>query len=146
MRDVFDWMFQDPWTRLFDGDRFSSAAMPVDVRETDDSFVVEAEMPGIKPEDTEVTVDGRTLTIRAHYDERTEEPTGERYLVHERRAGELARSMTLPATIDADKVTSSFDQGELTIVLPKAPESRARKVPIGSGPSNVKQVGSSTKG
>jgi HSP20 family protein len=144
LRDVIDWAFQDPWASLFDGgDRFT-AAMPVDMRETGDAFVVEAELPGIKPEDTEVTIDGRTLVIRGRYSEERQEPEkGEHYLMRERRFGEVARSIMLPTAIDPDKVTSSFEHGELKVTLPKAAESRARKIPIGA-PSGVKQVGSSS--
>jgi HSP20 family protein len=132
-RDMFEWFFRDPWSRLFDGDRLGSQGMPIDMRETDDSFVIEAEMPGIRPEDTEVTVDGRTLTIRGRYQEMREQGgKGERYLVRERRSGETARSITLPASVDVDNVKSSFQQGELTITLPKAADSRARRIPIGT--------------
>jgi len=140
-RDVVDWMFRSPWAVL-DADGLSSAAMAVDLRETDDEFVVEAELPGIKPEDTELTLDGRTLTIRGRYGETREEGgKGERYLLRERRVGEMARSILLPAAVDADKVTSTFDQGELRITLPKAAESRARRIPIGSGASGTKRIG-----
>jgi HSP20 family protein len=141
-RDVVDWMFRDPWM-AFDEGRFGPAAMPIDVRETADAIVVEAELPGIKPEDADVTIDGRTLTIRGHYTETREEGgKDERYLLKERRVGELARSITLPATIDPDKVSTSFEQGELKIVLPKAAESRARRIPIGAG-TGAKRVGGS---
>jgi HSP20 family protein len=144
LRDVIDWAFQDPWASLFgDGDRFT-AAMPVDMRETGDAFIVEAELPGIKPEDTEVTIDGRNLVIRGRYSEERQEPEkGEHYLMRERRFGEVARSIMLPTAIDPDKVTSSFEHGELKVTLPKAAESRARKIPIGSAASSAKQVGSS---
>jgi HSP20 family protein len=142
-RDVVDWMFRSPWAPVFDGDGLSSAAMAVDLRETDDAFIVEAELPGIKPEDTELTLDGRTLTIRGRYGETREEGgKGERYLLRERRAGEMARSIVLPAAVDPDKVTSMFEQGELKISLPKAAEGRARRIPIGSGASGTGRIGS----
>jgi HSP20 family protein len=141
--DVFDLMFRDPWTSLFDESRFGGATMPIDVKETGNEFVVEAELPGIKPEDTEVTIDGRNLTIRGRYAESREEGgKGERYLLRERRTGEFVRTITLPAGIDADNVSSTFEQGELKIVLPKAPESRARRIPVGPG-SDARQVGPS---
>jgi HSP20 family protein len=141
VRDLFDWVFQDPW-RIGDGDRFGSSSMAIDLRETDDAYVVEAELPGIRPEDTEVTLDGRTLSIRGRYQESREEGgKGERYLLRERRTGEMMRSVMLPGAIDADKVSTSFEQGELRITLPKAAESRARRIPVGSGPGGAKPVG-----
>jgi HSP20 family protein len=133
LRDIVDWVFQDPW-RMLDGDRFMSGGMPIDMRETDDAFIVEAELPGVRPEDTEVTLDGRTLTIRGRYGQSQEQGGGgERYLLRERRSGEMVRSISLPAQIDPERVTSTFDQGELRVTLPKAAETRARKIPIGSG-------------
>jgi HSP20 family protein len=140
-RDVFDYFVQDPW-RMFDGDRFGPSTIAVDLRETNDAYVVEAELPGVRPEDTEVTLEGRTLTMRARYDESREEGgQGERFLLRERRSGEMTRSVTLPGGIDADKVTTSFEHGELRITLPKAAEMRARRIPIGSGPTGTKPVG-----
>ena len=109
--------------------------------------VVDAELPGIRPEDTEVTLDGRTLSIRGRYHESREEGgQGERYLLRERRTGELMRSVTLPGAIDADNVETSFEQGELRITLPKAAETRARRIPVGPGrgPGAAKPVGSGT--
>ena len=128
---------------MFDGDRFGASNMPIDLRETDEAYIVEAELPGVRPEDTEVTLEGRTLTIRARYDESREEgQQGEKFLVRERKTGELTRSLTLPSAIDAERVSSAFEQGELRITLPKAPETRARRIPVGPGGNGAKQVGS----
>ncbi|HET7027795.1 MAG TPA: Hsp20/alpha crystallin family protein [Candidatus Limnocylindrales bacterium] len=144
VRSAFDWLFEDPW---LDGRRWSEGAMApsIDMRETDDSFVVEAEMPGVKPDDTEVTLDGRTLVIRGQYGEETE-TDGEkgRYLMRERRSGTYARAITLPAEVDADKVSSSFQDGELTVTLPKAAQARSRRIPISSGGADARPVGSSS--
>jgi HSP20 family protein len=140
---MLDLMFEDPWTRVTDGEPFGAGAPPVDIRETDDSIIVETEMPGIKPEDTEVTLEGRTLSIRGSYaEEREQDGKREHYLLRERRSGSLARTITLPTAVDPDAVTSSFEHGELKIVLPKVAESRARRIPIGPR-SGAKQVGSS---
>jgi HSP20 family protein len=142
-RDLVDWFFQDPW-RPFDGDRLGASSISVDMRETDDAYIVEAELPGVRPEDTDVTLEGRTLTIRARYDEsREENGKGERYLLRERRTGEMARSVMLPGPVEADRVSSSFEQGELRITMPKAAETRARRIPIGSGANGAKRVGGS---
>jgi HSP20 family protein len=144
VRSAFDWLFEDPW---FEGGRWSEGSMApsIDMRETDDSFVVEAEMPGVKPDDTEVTLDGRTLVIRGQY-ETDHEQDGQsgRYLMRERRSGTYARAITLPAEVDTDKVSSSFENGELTVTLPKAPQARSRRIPVSAGACGAKQVGSSS--
>jgi HSP20 family protein len=143
IRDVVDWMFRDPWTSPLDDAPFGPTSIPLDVRETPDEIVVEAELPGIKPEETDVTIEGRTLTIRGRYaEEREEGRQGERYLLKERRAGQVTRTITLPSAIDADRVSCTYEQGELRIALPKAAESRARRIPIGAG-AGTKQVGPS---
>ena len=142
-RDFFEALWQDPW-RMLDGDRLGSSAMAIDMRESDDAYTVEAELPGVRPEDMDITLDGRNLTIRARYSESREEGgRGDQYLVRERRMGESARSVMLPGAVDADAVTTEFENGELRISLPKAPESRARRIPVGPGGGSTKRVGSS---
>jgi HSP20 family protein len=125
----------------------------IDLKETDDSYIVEAELPGIRPEDTDVVLDGRTLTIHGEFAEEqqpkqagdggtekaqqgtTEGATGargsrNRYLVRERRRGTFVRAMTLPSAVDADRATSRFENGELVITLPKAQQARAHHIEI----------------
>jgi HSP20 family protein len=117
---------------------------PLDVRETDDAYIVEAEIPGMRPEDTEVTLEGRTLTIRGRFgDERREE--AENYLLRERRSGSFVRAISLPAEIDADNASSTCENGELVLTLPKAPQNRARRIQISGGGQGARQVGSSTE-
>lgn len=144
-RDVLDWVFDDPWRQMGLTNQFAEGGISIDLRETDDAFIVEAEMPGIKPEDTEVTLEGRTLVIRGRFSEEREEGgQDKRYLVRERRSGQVSRVITLPAPVDAENVKTQFENGELRIELPKAPETRARRIPIGSGSmagSNAKRVG-----
>lgn len=144
VRSAFDWLFEDPW---FEGGRWSEGPMApsIDMRETGDAFVVEAEMPGVKPDDTEVTLDGRTLVIRGQYgEEREGGGDGGRYLMRERRSGSYARAITLPAEVDPERVSSSFENGELTVMLPKAAQARSRRIPISSGAEGARQVGSSS--
>src|SRR5919198_5779260 len=140
-RSTLDWFFDEPFLNLsrWGGE---GGTLPIDMRETDDSYVVEVELPGVKPEDTEVTLDGQTLVIRGHYgEEREEDGKGGRYLLRERRTGTFARAITLPGGIDADKVTSSFTNGELTITLPKVAEAKARRIPVSAGAAGAKRVG-----
>src|SRR5438132_2680663 len=129
VRDVFDRVFPDRWF-FGDGDgELGMHAPSIDVRETDDSYVIEADLPGVKPEDLDVTVEGRMLTLRGHVGADREERR-EGYLVRERSSGQFLRSISLPAMFDADKVTTQYKDGELRITLPKAPETRARKIEV----------------
>jgi HSP20 family protein len=104
----------------------------LDVRETDDEYVIEVDLPGIDPEQTEVLVEGRTVTVRGRVEEEAEENRGN-YLVRERRQGSFLRAVALPGMIDVDKVSTRYQDGQLTIVLPKASASRARRIAIGDG-------------
>lgn len=123
--------------RVFD--RFLGQASPmaspwvpaVDVRETADVIEVIAELPGLRSEDVEVSVENNVLSIsgekKHEYSDRNGE--GEYYLV-ERRHGRFERSFTLPRTVDADKIAARFENGILTVTLPKAEAAKPRRVQI----------------
>ena len=105
---------------------FTELAPPIDVRETDDAYIVEADLPGIDPNQVEVTIEGRTLTVRGSFTDESERQEGN-YLLRERRQGQFMRAIALPAMVDADQVSSSYENGKLTITLPKASQNRARR-------------------
>ena len=107
----------------------ADTAPSLNVRETPDAYIVEVELPGIDPEDVDVTVEGRTVTIRGSYDE-SEERQGS-YLLREWRSGTFLRSVALPAIIDAEQASSDVRNGELILTLPKAAQHRARRLQIG---------------
>jgi len=113
--------------------------MPMDVRETDSGYVVEVGLPGIKPDDVEVTLDGRLLTIRGRSSDQRDKDEG-RYLLRERRSASFSRSVTLPAEIDAEAVTTTFEDGELCVTLPISKRAGSRRIPVGSGAGGARQV------
>ncbi|PSP84555.1 heat-shock protein [Halobacteriales archaeon QS_6_64_34] len=107
--------------RAFDvlGDQFGVAAgtVPTDVLDDGDSFVVRADLPGYDSDDIDVQLsEGRTLTISA---EQTEESDGN-FVQRERRSQSLSRSVTLPAAVTESETTASYEDGVLTVTLPKA--------------------------
>jgi len=112
----------------------ADTAPSLNVRETPDAYVVEVEMAGIEPDAIDVTVEGRTLTIRGSYEE-SEERQGT-YLLREWRSGTFLRSVALPAVIDADNASSEVQNGELILTLPKAAQNRARRLQIGRDSRN----------
>ncbi len=137
-----DWRPFEPW-QPFAG---MPSAPSIDMRETDDAYIVEAEMPGIKPEGVDVTLEGRTLVVRGTFgEERSEEQEGGRWLIRERRRGSYSRSISLPSGVDADNISASFENGELAVTIPKAKEDKARHIPIGDGQrqaaTSARQVG-----
>ena len=105
---------------------------PVDVREDKDHFYVEAELPGFRKEDVDVTLENQMLTITATRQEATsqgDQNKGE-WLLRERRFNRFIRSFTLPPTVEEHTVNAKLDQGVLTITLNKREETKPRKVQV----------------
>jgi len=135
LRQAMDRLFEDSFVRPVG---WSSAALdgstlPVDVSMTADELVVDAQLPGLKPEDVEITVENGTLTIRGESSEDRDEKKGD-FLVHEIRRGVISRSITLPNGLQPDKAAATFDNGMLTLRIPKADEVKPRQIRI--NPSN----------
>ena len=114
---------------------FTGRAFPLDLLESEDAYVVEAALPGFKPEEIEVTALGDTLTIRAHHEER-KEPRDEKpgkegvYLRRERSVGEFVRVIELPMTLDPKKVTAAYEHGLLTLRIAKTEREKPVAIPI----------------
>ena len=122
--------------RLFDDDTFrpmrwgtgsfDGPAVPLDVTTDTDTLVVEAALPGIKPEDVDITVENGTLTITGKTaDERKAEEGS--YLVQEIRRGTFSRSVSLPQGLEPDKAEATFENGTLTITGKTADERKAEE-------------------
>jgi HSP20 family protein len=138
--DDFSNMFdRDPFSKVFpDMPRFPAlkseigAVMPaVDMVEDEKSYRVTAELPGISQKDVEVTMEGGLLTIKGEKKEEREEKEKGFYL-SERRYGSFQRSLRLPDGLDEGKIEAKFDNGVLTVVLPKSPEaiSKPKKIEV----------------
>jgi HSP20 family protein len=118
--------FGDGW------DQQSSWNLPLDVSETGDEYLVKASLPGIKPEDVDVTFSDNTLTIKGEM-RQEEEKEESRYHLRERRYGSFSRTLTLPRGINGDNIKASFDNGVLTLHLPKSEEVKPKKINIQGG-------------
>jgi len=123
--------------RMFDGDlalapsswRSFNWSVALDVVENDDEFVVKASLPGINPDDLEITfIDGK-LTIKGEVteEEKVEEA---RYHLRERRFGSFSRSIKLPSGIEAEKIDAKYESGVLELHLPKVEEVKPKKITI----------------
>ena len=107
------------------------APYAVDVREDGDHIYVEAELPGFKKDEVDITLENQTLTISAERksDNKKENDKGE-LLLHERRYSRFLRSFTLPPTVDEQSVNAKLSDGLLTITLNKREETKPRKVTV----------------
>ncbi|MFM7186534.1 MAG: Hsp20/alpha crystallin family protein [Armatimonadota bacterium] len=127
--------FATPDTRAIDS--LNSAALlrtlaspqspAVNIGETDGTYHITVELPGMSAEHVNVDVQGRTISIHGTYPETDAEF---RSLVAERPAGTFARTFQLPLPVDGNAVTASFDRGVLEITLPKAEESKVKRITI----------------
>lgn len=102
---------------------------PVNVSEDADNLYVNAELPGVSPDQIEISVEGDTLTLRG---ERRLAEAGEHVNYHrrEREAGRFRRILTLPVKIDPDKVSAGFKYGVLQVTLPKAAEIKPKQIKV----------------
>ncbi len=133
LREAMDRLFEESFLRpgLLGGSDSAAALMPLDMYETDESIVVKAAIPGVKPEDIEVTVTGDLLTIKGEFKTETEDKDEKRnYHRQERRYGSFSRQVTLPSGVNADACQADFENGVLTLKLPKAEEAKVKKVQI----------------
>ena len=125
--------------RLFDntfgrgGDGVSSWSPAVDIRETEHEMILELEVPGIKPEQVELTAENGVLTVRGEKkSERKEGDENDRYHVVERAYGNFMRSFQLPQGIDESKIEARYNNGILSIHIPKAALPQPRRIQIGT--------------
>ncbi|WIG58270.1 MAG: hypothetical protein OJF49_001015 [Ktedonobacterales bacterium] len=109
---------------------FPTYRLPVDILETDTSYVVEAALPGFKPEEVEVTAKGGVLTIHAATKRETKEEKAGNYVRRERYAGEVTRTFEMPGSVDADKVQATYEHGVLTLTIPKSTAASPKRIPV----------------
>lgn len=130
LRQAMDRLFDDTMYRPFNGIAGTDyARLPLDVRTTPDALYVEASLPGIKPEDVEITVENGTLTIKAEESaEHTADEGG--WLVREISRGALMRTVTLPTGLEADQAEATFEHGILKLRIPKAEQVKPRQIRI----------------
>jgi HSP20 family protein len=104
----------------------------MDLVETDDHFVLRADLPGLSEEDVNIEVEDRVLTISGER-KAEHEVSKEGYHRVERAFGSFSRALTLPEGVDADAVAATFDRGVLEVRIPKPEQRKPRKVTIGVG-------------
>ena len=125
--DVFNGFFRTPLTHQ----SVRKARIPaVDVAETDTAYQVKAELPGIRKEDLDVTVDDGVLTIKAEHNDNQEQTENGQLIRQERSYEKFARSLRLGANVDEETITAEYRDGVLHITLPKAKEVQPRKVEV----------------
>ena len=140
LRREIDRLFED----TFGGDsRRSGWAPAVDIREDNNDIALEVELPGIKPNDVEVTAENGVLTIRGEKQSTSTEGSEGRYHVVERTFGSFTRSFQLPPGVDDQRIEADFADGLLTVRIPKAAIAQPRRIEIRNSGSQPAIQGSS---
>jgi HSP20 family protein len=132
LRDAVNRLFEDSfirpgaWPLPFEGETW---AAPADMIETKDGVIVKMSVPGVKPEDIDISVVGNTLTIQgeAKSDEKFEDAS---YIRKERRYGAFQRVLALPASVASEKAKAEFENGVLTLALPKVEGAKPKSIKV----------------
>ncbi len=132
MRNQMDRLMSDVFSTpaAWQNDEYAGfMRLALDVSENDNTYTVHASLPGIKAEDVDISFSENTLTIKGETkDERTEE--NEKWHLRERRFGSFMRAISLPSAIKEDAIDARFEDGVLTLTLPKAEEVKPRRIAI----------------
>jgi HSP20 family protein len=128
MDDLFKGLFVRPMR--FDLDMPQQMRMKIDVTRADDTYTVKADIPGVKMDDIQVSIDGNEVTISGEIKKETEEKKGEEVLRSERTYGKISRSFTLPHDVDEAKVVAKYADGVLKLTLPMKDQSRTKKITV----------------
>lgn len=127
LREAMDRLFDDAFTRPLGMAGFQSPA--IDMYQTEDEVVVKASLPGMKADDVQISITGETLSIKGEFKEKAE--TKEKaYHLREQRYGSFERTLGLPTEVVADKAKAEFEDGILTITLPKAEEVKPKTITV----------------
>jgi HSP20 family protein len=116
-----DWQYRDSVSAAW--------VPPVDIFEDKDAIRITAEVPGVRPQDVKISLEGNTLTVHGQKLQEAEQQS-ERVHRYERTYGEFERTFSLPTSVDAGKISASYEHGILTITLPKAEQARPRQIQV----------------
>ncbi|HVB64670.1 MAG TPA: Hsp20/alpha crystallin family protein [Nitrolancea sp.] len=139
LRDISS--FRDAMNNLFEegmliprtGVTAMAGSIPLDVRETADHYIITAPLPGVEPSDVDISVLGRNIRISGEikdHDVSAEQSEESHWLLRERRFGHFERAISLPTSVNSQLATAGFDQGILTVLLPKMDQARPKTIPI----------------
>jgi HSP20 family protein len=142
LRQAMDRLFEDAFVRprqlMHIGGEEAMATLAVDMHETDSDIVLSAAVPGVKPEDLDISIQGDVLTIKGE-SRSDDEVKEESYLRRERRFGSFFRQVQLPKPVRSDGADATFENGVLKLRLPKSEEARERKIPVKAAASDGTQ-------
>ncbi len=129
LREAMDRLFDDAFTRPLNLRDGGLSAPAIDMYQTDDDVVVKAAIPGFKADEVQINVTGDVLTLRGEM-KHEEEKKDKAWHIREQRWGSFERAITLPTDVKADKASADFENGILTVTLPKAEEVKPKTIAV----------------
>ncbi len=129
LREAMDRLFDDAFTRPLSLAGNSWSVPAVDMYQTDNEVVVKAALPGIKADEVQINITGDVLTLKGEVKQQ-DEVKEKAYHIREQRWGTFERTLVLPSNVVADKAKADFENGILTITLPKAEEAKPKTISI----------------
>jgi HSP20 family protein len=150
LRDAMDRLMNDAFVRparalTGNSEQGGEFGMPIDVAETEDSYTVKAVMPGVKADNVDINITGDVLTIRGETRTESEEKQAN-YHRREIRFGTYARSLQLPTAVQSDRAEATFEDGVLTLTLPKVEEVKPKQIKIQARSAAIPAEGGASDG
>src|SRR4030081_3749934 len=131
LQDQMDQLFNQSFNQTLT-QQGQTTSLPLDIRQTDEAYTIEASVPGFSPEEVEVTLDENVLTIRGERRQEKEESKGG-YVRRERRVSSVFRQVGRPAEVKGDEISASFENGVLTVRVPRAQKAQPRRIEVSGG-------------
>ena len=126
LRGAMDRLFEDSFVGRRPREWLpAEGTLALDMYQTEEAAVIKSSVPGVKPDDIDITISGNTLTISGETKEEEED-----YIRRERRYGSVSRSVVLPEGLEPGKAEASFEDGILTLSIPKAPEAKPKVIKV----------------
>ncbi|MCP5303461.1 MAG: Hsp20/alpha crystallin family protein [Pseudomonadales bacterium] len=130
MQSAIDRLFENTWREMQPG--WNGNLLPIDVQENESAYTVVTNLPGLTPDQIDVNIHENILTVSGEVQKVENKDDKTRNLIQERVYGKFSRSINLPQTIDVEHVEASYDNGVLTLTLPKLPSAQPRQIEIKS--------------
>jgi HSP20 family protein len=138
MQNAMDRVFEETWRPLFEERGIGLSTLALDVHENDQAYLVSTELPGVKPENIHVKLDGEYLVVEGEIPEEVVEKEGTRSVMKERRYGHYSRRLHLPQPVNADKIEATYKDGVLNLTLPKTEAVQPKMIPVKTGNGSKK--------
>ena len=139
LHSQMDQLFQSTLPETESRNGVEHFSLPVDIRQSDRAFTIEASVPGFDPGNVEVTFEDGVLSIKGTYVEERDS-AGDGYVRRERRTGSVYRQIGLPAEVRPDEISAAFHNGVLTVTVPRAAKAQPKRIPVSTGdagPANI---------